>query len=168
MLQRVLVDTDIILDLLLSRDPFFPAASRLFSRFQEGRLQGYVSSLAFSNLFYILRKQVGGPEAAAILRKLRLITQVARVDEKIVDLALASTFTDFEDAVQHFAALENGLEAIVTRNWRDYKDSKLAIVNAEECLELAGLTNQSPPGAGAFDSGQSETAGDAENTLEES
>lgn len=139
MFERVLVDTDVILDLLLARQPFFPAATRLFSAFQEGRIEGHVSSLAFSNLFYLLRKQIGGAEATAILRKLRLVTRVAQVDVKIVDLALASSFNDFEDAVQYFAAMESDLQAIVTRNWRDYKESKLPIVNAEECLELAGL-----------------------------
>jgi predicted nucleic acid-binding protein len=139
MFRRVLVDTDVVLDLLLARQPFFPAATRLFVAFQEGRLEGHVSSLAFSNLFYLLRKQVPGPEAIAILRKLRLVAHVLPVDEKIIDLALASTFTDFEDAIQYFAAAERGLEAIITRNRRDYKASQIAIVNAEECLELAGL-----------------------------
>jgi predicted nucleic acid-binding protein len=140
MVQRVLVDTDVILDLLLARQPFYPSASRLFVAFQEGRLEGHVSSLAFSNLFYLLRKEEGGGlEAIAILRKLRLITRVLTVNEKIIDLALASTFTDFEDAIQYFAAAEWELDAIVTRNRRDYKASKIPIVNAEECLELAGL-----------------------------
>jgi predicted nucleic acid-binding protein len=139
MLRRVLVDTDIILDLLLERQPFFPAATRLFVAFQEGRLEGHVSSLAFSNLFYLLRKKVPGPEAVAILRKLRLLTRVLTVDEKVIDLALASTFSDFEDAIQYFAASEWELEAIVTRNRRDYKASRIAIVSPEECLELAGV-----------------------------
>lgn len=140
MFRRVLVDTDVILDLVLGREPFYPSASRLFVAFEEGRIEGYVSSLAYSNLFYLLRKvKDGGPEAMAILRKLRLVTRVLAVDEKIVDLALASTFTDFEDAIQYFAAAEWELEAIVTRNRRDYKASKIAIVSAEECLELAGL-----------------------------
>lgn len=140
MFRRVLVDTDVILDLLLGRQPFYPSASRLFVAFQEGRLEGHVSSLAFSNLFYLLRKEAGGgSEAIAVLRKLRLVTRVLTVNEKIIDLALASTFADFEDAIQYFAAAEWELEAIVTRNRRDYKSSKIAIVSAEECLELAGL-----------------------------
>jgi predicted nucleic acid-binding protein len=139
MFRRVLIDTDVILDLLLGREPFFPAATRLFGAFQDGRMEGHISSLAFSNLFYILRKQVPGPEAISILRKLRLIARVLPVDEKVIDHALASTFADFEDAIQYFAAAEQGLDAIVTRNRRDYKASKIAIVNAEECLELSGL-----------------------------
>lgn len=138
MYRRVLVDSDVVLDLLLERQPFFTAAVRLFETIQTRRIEGFVSSLAFANLFYILRKRVGGPEAIAILRKLRLLVGVVPVDEKTVDQALASTFGDFEDAIQHYAALGGGLEAIVTRNPRDYKGSSLAIVNPEECLARVG------------------------------
>lgn len=139
MLRKVLVDSDIILDLLLARPPYFPAATRLFTAFQEGQIEGHVSSLAFSNLFYLLRKQSSGPDAVALLRKLRLIIRVAPVDERVIDLALAADFTDFEDAIQYFAAVEQGLDAIVTRNRRDYRSAKIPILNAEECLDLAGL-----------------------------
>lgn len=138
MFRRVLVDSDVILDLLLERKPFSAATVRLFEAFQAKRLEGFVSSLAFSNLFYLLRKQVGGPEAISILRKLRLLTGVVPVDQHIVDQALSSAFGDFEDALQYYAAIEGGLEAIVTRNPRDYKSSSLAIVSAEECLALIG------------------------------
>lgn len=103
--------------------------------FQEGQLEGYVSSLAYANLFYLLRKRIGGSDAIAILRKLRLITGVLAVDERVVDQALASTFTDFEDALQNYVALDNGIDAIVTRNFRDYRASTIAIVSAEECLD---------------------------------
>lgn len=131
MAQRVLVDTD----LLLERQPFFPAATRLFQAFEEGKLEGFVSSLAFANLFYVLRKHIGGPRAITILRKLRLITSVLTVEEKTIDRALASTFSDFEDAIQYYSALEVGLDAIVTRNDRDYKSAAIAVVTAEACLE---------------------------------
>lgn len=139
MFRKILVDSDVVLDLLLARSPYFPAAARLFTAFQEERLEGYVSSLAFSNLFYILRKQSSGLDAVALLRKLRLITRVAPVDERVVDLALAADFNDFEDAIQYFAAVEHGLDAIVTRNRRDYRSAKIPVLSAEECLEVAGL-----------------------------
>lgn len=139
MFRKILVDSDVILDLLLARPPYFPAAARLFTAFQEGQLEGYVSSLSFSNLFYLLRKHSSGPDAVALLRKLHLITRVAPVDEKVVDLALAADFSDFEDALQYFAAVEQGLDAIVTRNRRDYRSAKLPVLSAEECLDVAGL-----------------------------
>jgi predicted nucleic acid-binding protein len=134
--QKVLVDTDVVLDLLLAREPYFPAAARLFTWLQDGKIEGYLSSLAFSNLFYILRKRMPAADAVAALRKLRLIVRVVPVDERVVDLALASSFRDFEVALQHFSALDQGMSAIISRNKRDYENARLPVWNAEECLEL--------------------------------
>jgi predicted nucleic acid-binding protein len=136
MIQRVFIDTDVILDLLLARQPFFPAATRLFLLVQAEEIQGCVSPLIFSNLFYILRKQMPAPAALSALRKLKLLTRVLPVDERTIDLALASSFTDFEDAVQYYAASSCGVDAIVTRNKRDYKTATLPILTAQECVEL--------------------------------
>lgn len=140
---RILLDTDVVLDLLLARQPHYRATMRLFALVQEGRLNGHVSSLAFSNLHYLLRRAASGPEAVQALRKLRLLVGVVPVDARVIDLALASSFSDFEDAIQYFAALEAGLEVIVTRNQRDYRGSKLPILNAEECLVYCGVRGDS-------------------------
>ena len=71
-----------------------------------------------------------------IRRKLRLLTHVLPIDEETIDLALASSFTDFEDAIQYYAALPQNLDAIVTRNKEDYRPAKLPILTAEECIGL--------------------------------
>jgi predicted nucleic acid-binding protein len=134
--MRIFIDADIILDLLLAREPFFPGATRLFSLVQDGEVEGFVSPLIFSNLFYVLRKKFSGPEALTALRKLRLLTHVLSVDEETIDLALASSFADFEDAIQYYAALAQNLDVIVTRNKEDYRPAKLPILTAEECVEL--------------------------------
>jgi predicted nucleic acid-binding protein len=134
--MRIFIDTDVILDLLLAREPFFSAATRLFLLVQDGEIEGCVSPLIFSNLFYILRKELSASEAIAALRKLKLITRVLPVDERTIDLALASSFTDFEDAIQYYTALEQGLDAVVTRNKQDFKSAKLPILTAGECVEL--------------------------------
>jgi len=134
--MKVFVDTDIILDLLLAREPFFPAATRLFLLLQEGEMEGYVSPLSFSNLFYILRKATSGAEAIAALRKLKLLMRVLSVDEQTIDLALASSFSDFEDAIQYYSALSNDIEAIITRNKKDYKTVKIPVLTAEECIQV--------------------------------
>jgi len=136
MIRRVLVDCDVVLDLLLAREPHFQAAGDLFMLFQEGRIEGSVSSLLFSNLFYVLRKALPPPEAINSLRKLRTLLRVLPVNDQVVDLALSSTFTDLEDALHYYAALTHDLDAIVTRNGRDYRSSKLPIFNAEECVEV--------------------------------
>jgi predicted nucleic acid-binding protein len=135
-MMRIFIDTDVILDLLLAREPFVPGATRLFLLIQDSKIEGFVSPLIFSNLFYVLRKKLSGPEALAALRKLRLLTHVLPIDEETIDLALASSFTDFEDAIQYYAALPQNLDAIVTRNKEDYRPAKLPILTAEECIGL--------------------------------
>lgn len=134
--MRVFIDTDVILDLLLAREPFFSAATRLFLLVQDGKVEGCVSPLSFSNLFYILRKELSGPEAIAALRKFKILTNVLPIDERTIELALASSFTDFEDAIQYYSALANEIDVIVTRNKRDYRAAKLPVLTAEECIEL--------------------------------
>jgi predicted nucleic acid-binding protein len=134
--MRVFIDTDVVLDLLLAREPFFPAATRLFLLVQDGEVEGCVSPLSFSNLFYILRKELSGPEAIATLRKFKILMHVLPVDERTIELALASSFTDFEDAIQYYSALSNEVDVIVTRNKRDYRAAKLPVLTAEECIEL--------------------------------
>jgi predicted nucleic acid-binding protein len=139
MTARVFLDTDVILDLLLRREPFFAAAADLFLAVQDGRIEGCVSPLIFSNLFYILRQQMPATESLAALRKLKLLVRVLPVDEKILDLALASSFKDFEDALQYYTALTQDLQAVVTRNKRDYRESRLPVLDPRECVEAFGL-----------------------------
>jgi predicted nucleic acid-binding protein len=141
MSTRVFLDTDVVLDLLLAREPFFAPAADLFLAIQNGRIDGCISPLAFSNLFYILRQQMSPPDAVRALRKLRLLVRVLSIDEKVVDLALASAFTDFEDALQYYTALAHNVSAVVTRNKRDYREAKIPILDARECVELFGASS---------------------------
>ena len=139
MTRRVFVDTDVILDLLLAREPFFASATRLFLLLQEGRIVGWTTPVVFSNLFYILRQAMPAPEAMAALRKLRLLVGILPVDEGTVDTALASSFTDFEDGLQYYAATASDLDAIVTRNKKDFRSAEIPVLNAEECVQWIEL-----------------------------
>jgi len=138
MSTRVFLDTDVVLDLLLAREPFFAPAAALFLAIQDGRIDGCLSPLTFSNLFYILRQRMSAADAVRALRKLKLLARVLPVDEKVVELALASSFTDFEDALQYYTALAHNVGAVVTRNKRDYREAKIPILDARECVELFG------------------------------
>ncbi len=104
--------------------------------FQEGRLEGSVSSLLFPSAFFVLRKAMPPPDAINALRKLRILVRVLPVNDQAVDLALSSAFTDLEDALHYCTALTHGLDAIVTRNTRDYRSAKIPIFSAEQCLEV--------------------------------
>ena len=134
MTRPVFIDTDVVLDLLARREPFYPAAARLFSLVERGELTACVSALTFANLFYLLRKEVGAARAVEVLRKLRRLVMVLPVDDSVIERALAAGFRDFEDAIQYHTALAGAATCLVTRNVRDYPDPVIPICTAEELL----------------------------------
>jgi predicted nucleic acid-binding protein len=134
MRKKVFVDTDIIFDLLAKRDPFYIYAARLFTNADKQELNLCVSSLCFGNLNYILSKQKSASEARKILSRLKVLVKVLPVDDKTIDLALNSDFKDFEDAIQYYCAIENGIQVILTRNLKDYKNSSIPVFTAEEFI----------------------------------
>jgi predicted nucleic acid-binding protein len=133
--DKIFLDTDVALDHLADRQPFAEYAHRLFALAETGELTVCVSALSFSNLYYILRKLKGHADALALLGKLKLLTRVFAVTEAEINSALSSSFKDFEDAIQHFAAkAESGVSAIVTRNPADYSASEIPIQSPEQYL----------------------------------
>jgi predicted nucleic acid-binding protein len=132
--ETIFVDTDIILDLLTRRDPFYPAAARLFTLVERGELKACASSLAFANLFYILRKEITAPRAVEALKKLKLLLTLLPVDEPVISQALDSGFRDFEDAIQYHTALAGKVATLLTRNGRDYPNPSITVCTAEEFL----------------------------------
>ena len=135
--DKVFLDTDVALDHLADRQPFAEYAHRLLALAETGELTVCVSSLSFSNLYYLLRKLKGHDEALALLDKLNQLVHVSAVGEAEIESALASSFKDFEDAIQHFAAkAEGGINAIVTRNKADYSASEIPVLSPDEFLAL--------------------------------
>jgi predicted nucleic acid-binding protein len=135
-MERVFIDTDIILDLLVKREPFYPYAAEIFSLADTGKIELYITPVIVTNLHYILRKAGGKDKAIKNLLKLKLMVKILPVDEKIVELALASEFNDFEDAIQYYAAKENGLTCLLTRNKKHFKKAAITIMSADEYLNI--------------------------------
>lgn len=134
-MEKVFVDTDIVLDLLSARQPHYKYAAELFSLADENAVRLYVSSLTFANINYILSKQLSSAQARKILLKFKTLVNVLSVNDKIIELALASDFNDFEDAIQYNTAIENGLTTLLTRNLKDYKKAGIAIQTAQQFLK---------------------------------
>jgi len=133
--DKVFLDTDVALDHLADRQPFAEYAHRLFALAETGELTVCLSSLSFSNLYYILRKLQGHAEALALLGKLKRLVRVSAVTEAEIQSALSSHFKDFEDAIQHFAAkAEADISVIVTRNKADYFASEIPVLSPDEFL----------------------------------
>jgi predicted nucleic acid-binding protein len=137
-MEKVFIDTDIILDLIMKRKPYYFPAAKLFKLIENKKISGHVSSLIFSNLYYIIRKSEGNEKAKDILKKLKLLVKIISVNEKIIELGLSSNFKDFEDSIQYYAAIENGIKNLITRNVDDYKKAKINVFTAEEYINLNG------------------------------
>jgi len=99
MKEKIFVDTDIVLDLLAKREPHYIYSAELFSLADQQEISAYVSSLTFANLFYIIRKYTSRKESIKTLSKLKILVNILPVGERIISLALASDFEDFEDAI---------------------------------------------------------------------
>ena len=133
-MNKLFVDTDVILDLLGQRIPHFHFSAVLFTFAEMKKLELYTSPLILANTFYILRKQLGNDQAKNALRKLRILLHIIDSSEAVVDKALNSEFTDFEDAIQYYTSLEHGISVILTRNLRDYKNASVIVQTPEAFL----------------------------------
>lgn len=134
-MKKLFLDTNIVLDLLAKRDPFYSEAAILFSMADKKKIRLSVSALTFATVNYILSRQNSAEDAKMILRKLRLLVDVVSLDEKVLDLSLNDNdFTDFEDALQHYSAVENGTNIIITRNLKDYQKAQLPVMTAAQFL----------------------------------
>jgi predicted nucleic acid-binding protein len=135
-LRRVLFDSDVLLDVLAQRQPFVIASAQALNTVMQSQVQGYISGHAVTNIFYILRRQVGSEAARELLSRLLQHIQVASVTDEIIRAALQSSITDFEDAVTNEAANAADVEVIVTRNTSDFIASSVPAVLPEVFLAM--------------------------------
>ncbi len=135
-MKKIFIDTNIVIDLLSRRAPFFDEAAALFSLADKKQIELSVSSLTIANTSYTLLRQLDASKAKSVLRKLRLILKILPLDDKIIGLALNDeTFSDFEDGLQYFTAIEFEQQLIITRNLKDFKNSKLPTLTARQFIE---------------------------------
>jgi predicted nucleic acid-binding protein len=139
--KNVFIDTNIIVDLLQPRAPFFIAAAELLSKADQKKIKIYCSSISIITAEYLLSKNLNNRQIREVLRKFRLIVKVLTCDEKIIDLGLNSSFKDFEDAVQYYIAVENGMDVIITRNEKDFTSSDIPVMTASEFIKAYRRSN---------------------------
>jgi predicted nucleic acid-binding protein len=134
-MKNLYLDTNIVLDLLAERMPFYTEAAKLFSLADKKKLKLSISSLCLADAHYILSRQNPEIEVRKVLRKFKVLVNVLPLDDKITDLALNSDFKDFEDAIQYFTALIYDQDLIITRNQPDFKESKIPVLTAGEFIK---------------------------------
>jgi len=134
-MRHYFLDTNVVIDFLTRRGAFAVPAAKLFEASVLGKATLYVASLSFSNINYVLRKENTLAERIDKLTKLARLVQIVSVDSHAVQAALASNFTDFEDALQYFAATAvPSIEAIVTRDPKGFRSSTLPVLTPTEAV----------------------------------
>lgn len=134
MKTRIFLDTNVMMDLLSARVPFYNSIAKITSLADNGEIKMIVSALSYTTVNYLLSKIDNVDITRDKLRKFKIISEVAVLDEEIIEKGLNSNFSDFEDAVQYFSALKANCKIIVTRNTKDFKESRLPIMTPEEFL----------------------------------
>jgi len=132
-LKNIFLDSDVILDVLLKRTGFYLPAANLLAAARINNLQLLTSSVVFVNVNYFLEKFDRG-NRVTLLKGLRSIISIVEVGGAVIDKALVSDLVDFEDAIQYYAALSAKADLIITRNIKDYKNTTIPVLTAEQFL----------------------------------
>jgi predicted nucleic acid-binding protein len=139
---RVLVDTNIVLDFLLQREPFFQDAEMLFQSIDVGEIVGYVTATTLTDIFYISRRHTRSVEQARqAVSEILTAMMICPVDRVVLESAFNSGLADFEDAVQIFSAANQGSEAIVTRDTQGFLSSPIPVLSIQELLQQVRQQN---------------------------
>lgn len=133
-MERVLFDTNIILDIALKRVPHFELAAELFGMIDEMKITGHVTASTITDIYYISKKQKGHMSAIAFISSLIEILDVVGVNRETIINALEMDLKDFEDSIQASAAQYYKLDCIITRNELDFEKSDLKVFTPEEYL----------------------------------
>jgi len=133
-IKRVFVDSDVILDVALARQPFLDGSRMLLSLLENNIALGFISANCVANIYYFLRKSGGDSKARLFISNLLKYLTVSPVDHSNIVSSLKSEFSDFEDAIQYNTAIENNIKILLTRNLKDYKKALIQVMNPETFL----------------------------------
>lgn len=133
-MEKLFVDTNIVLDLLQKREEFYKESQELFTLADKKKVKLFVSSLTIANTYYLLSRHYDSINARKIITKFKVLVEILALNSKIIDLALASDLRDFEDAIQLCTAIENNMDMILTRNKKDFRNLNIPILTAQEYL----------------------------------
>ncbi len=135
--MRVLVDTDVVLDLLLDRPPFVEAAAGVLALVERSRIEGFLCATTITTIDYLLGLSLPKDRARESIRRLLGLFGIAPVNRSVIERALASRIPDFEDAVLEQSGLLVGADLITTRNAKDFRKSVLPVLDPVELLAAA-------------------------------
>ena len=137
MADSVFIDTDVLLDFYIQRQPHHDTALRLFTQLSRQKTRCHTSAVVVANIHYILTRLMNRQYATDKVRRLRSFVSIAPLDEGMIDAAISSTSRDFEDSIQYHCALANGIDTLITRNTGDYPKGRIRIADPGQYLSAA-------------------------------
>ncbi|GAA0878869.1 PIN domain nuclease [Algoriphagus jejuensis] len=133
-MERLFLDTNVVVDLLGEREPFYESAAKIASLADNGKIELVVSALTYSTVFYLLSRYENQSIAKEKIRKFKVIAQTADLTDTVLNKGLSSNFSDFEDALQYYCAVSSNCTLIITRNGKDFKESDIPVLTPDEYL----------------------------------
>ena len=135
MIPRLFIDTNVMMDFLGERVPHYESIAKVATLADKGKIKMVVSAFSYPTVYYLLSKFESSENVKEKLRKFRIISEVSDLDEVTIEKGLASDFKDFEDALQYHCALKADCDILLTRNAKDFKESSIPVMSAEEFLQ---------------------------------
>lgn len=132
------MDTNVILDVLLDRQPHREASAAIWASIETGRSEGFLAAHAITTIHYLIQRELGAARAKQLMALILLVFRVAAVDSAGIEQALRLPLADFEDAVTAAAALNSGCEFVVTRDPKGFRGSPVRALAPEAALPILG------------------------------
>lgn len=137
MTSKLFIDSDVVIDFFTDREPHANPASELFDLNEKGEVQLYLSTVSINNIYYIVRRYLGHKKTLEVIEELVDITEIIGTKKREIIQALKNDFKDYEDSIQYSSALTiDGIELIITRNVKDYRNSKIAVMTPLNYLKM--------------------------------
>jgi predicted nucleic acid-binding protein len=134
-MKTVLCDINIFIDIFLNRKNYYFSSAKIFSLVEQNKLCGYIGSLSYGTIYYLLSKEINKLMAIKTLEKIKYVFKTSPVDDKVIDLSIVSDFNDFEDAIQYYSAINSKVNYIITRNKKDFTKSEIPVFTPEEFIK---------------------------------
>lgn len=134
-MQKILLDTNIIIDFLGERKGFYDPAAKIITLADKKKIKIYVSVVSMATAYYVLAKYENKKAALEKVRKFKVLCEISSTNNEVFEKALNAPFDDFEDALRYFSAVEDNCDLIVTRNEKDYKTALIPVMNPENYLQ---------------------------------
>ena len=143
MASKEFVDSDVVIDFFTDREPHVNPASELFDLNERGEVKLHMSAVSINNIYYIVRRYLGHKKTLEVVEELTDMTEIIGTTKKEIVQVLKNNFKDFEDSIQYSSALTiSGIEVIITRNIKDYKNSEIAVMTPLSYLKMRELNDR--------------------------